>query len=200
MILFMPFYPLIGISGASRAGKDTLCRAITRELKKINLLAVRKSIAGDIVKKDLQNILIEKLNIDSFTENTEEKTKIRPLLVEYGKLMRSYTEGRYFIDKFEHCKNKITIIPDIRYAEYTNDEIFWLKNEKRGMLIFLERDEIVDANETEQINNKIIKPLADHNIKWGRLDENDITQKLLIDAYAKEFLFKKYLPLIDWTM
>lgn len=196
----MPFYPLIGISGAARAGKDTLCRALIREFKKINLIAVRKSIAGDTVKKDLQDLLMQKLNIDSFTENTDEKTLLRPILVEYGKLMRNNSQGRYFIDNFEYSKNTINIIPDIRYAEYKKDELSWLKDEAKGVLIFLEREEISDANETEKINNKIIRNFADHYIKWGRLNEDDENEKTLINSYAREFLVKKYLPLVDWTV
>jgi hypothetical protein len=196
----MPFYPLIGISGASRAGKDTLCRALIREFKKINLTAIRKSIAGDTIKKDLQELLIKKLNIDTFTENTDEKTLLRPILVEYGKLMRNNSRGRYFIDNFEYSKNTINIIPDIRYAEYKKDELSWLKDESKGVLIFLEREEISDANETEKINNKIIRNFADHYIKWGRLNEDDENEKTLINSYAREFLVKKYLPLVDWTV
>ena len=141
---------------------------------------------------------MQKLNIDSFTENNNEKTLIRPLLVEYGKIMRNTTNGRYFIDKFEYYKNVINIIPDIRYAEYSNDEVFWLKSETKGLLIYLEREEIFDANETEKINNKIIKNLADHRIRWGNLNEEDNKEKCLIDSYAREVL-SKYLPLIDWT-
>lgn len=196
----MPFYPLIGISGAARVGKDTLCRALIREFKKINLIAIRKSIAGDTVKKDLQELLMQKLNIDSFTENTDEKTLLRPILVEYGKLMRNTSHGRYFIDNFEYSRNTINIIPDIRYAEYKRDELSWLKDESKGVLIFLEREEISDANETEKINNKIIRNFADHYIRWGRLDENDEKEKTLINSYAREFLVKKYLPLVDWTV
>lgn len=196
----MPFYPLIGISGAARSGKDTLCRALIREFKKINLIAIRKSIAGDTIKKDLQEILMQKLKIDSFTENINEKTLIRPMLVEYGKLMRNTTQGRYFIDNFEYSKNKINIIPDIRYAEYKKDELCWLKDESKGVLIFLEREEISDANETEKINNKIIRNFSDHYIKWSRLNEDDQKDRSIIDSYAREFLLKKYLPLVDWTM
>ena len=63
---------------------------------------------------------------------------------------------------------------------------------------YLEREEIFDANETEKINNKIIKNLADHRIRWGKLNEEDNKEKCLIDSYAREVL-SKYLPLIDWT-
>lgn len=193
-------YPIIGISGAARCGKDTLCRGLIRELEKIDLPAVRKSIAGDTVKADLQKLLFEKIEFDSFTENHTEKEFVRPLLVEYGKLMRQKTNGRYFIEKFQIEENFINIIPDIRYAEYPKDELFWLKNEMQGLSIFIEREEILDANETEKINNKMIKEVADYHLKWGRLNENSEYEKQIIDFHAKQIIEKFYLPLIDRTM
>lgn len=166
-------YPIIGISGAARSGKDTLCRALIRFFESKKIKAERKSIAGDTIKKDLKQLIKNKANINSFTEDIYEKTLIRPLLVEYGKLMRNQTKGRYFIEKLE-CDNKnITIIPDIRYAEYENDELFWIKNEKQGFLIFVDHEYISDANETEKINNKIIKKQSDYKLKWSTLNENN---------------------------
>ena len=179
---------LVGISGAARSGKDTLCRSLIREFKKINKEAVRKSIAGDIIKNDLNYLTIPKLDINCFTENTSEKELIRPLMVEYGKLMRNKTKGRYFIDNFKVENDKINIIPDIRYVEYEKDEVFWLKNEKNGFLIFLEREGIPDANETEKKNNEIIKTKSNYYLKWNNLDENDPKQKQIIDDYSKKLI------------
>jgi len=182
---------IIGISGAARAGKDTLCRGIIRVLKeKYNVDGVRKSIAGDRVKHDLKNVLQENLNINVFTEESQEKEYIRPLLVEYGKLMRNRTQGRYFIEKFSSEENKVNIITDIRYAEYSKDEVFWLKKEINGFLIFIERKNIFDANETEKINNKIIREVADYHLFWDRLDENSEYDRKLIDFHAAEILKK----------
>lgn len=190
-------YPIIGISGAARCGKDTLCRGLIRELKKLNIPAVRKSIAGDTVKNDLKNLLFEKIQFDAFTEKHEEKEFVRPLLVEYGKLMRQKTNGRYFIDKFKLEENCVNIIPDIRYAEYPKDELFWLKEEMKGLSVFIDREEIFDANETEKINNKIIKEFTDFNLKWGRLNENSEYEKKIIDFHAKEIIENFYLPFIN---
>lgn len=194
------FYPIIGISGAARCGKDTLCRGLIREFEKIGIKAKRKSIAGDTVKNDLKNLLYEKIQFDTFTENNEEKESVRPLLVEYGKIMRQKTNGRYFIEKFKIEENFINIIPDIRYAEYPKDELYWLKNEMNGLSIFIEREEIYDANETEKINNKFIKEIADFNLKWGRLNEQSEYEKKIIDFYAKDIIEKYYLPLTNRTV
>ena len=183
------FHKIIGIAGASRSGKDTLCRSLIRILnEKYNIEAERRSIAGDLIKKNLRSIIMNSVGIDSFTENTEEKELIRPLLVEYGKLMRNNTKGRYFVENFEVVKEKTLIIPDIRYAEYLKDEINWIRNEVNGYLIFLERENIKDANETEKINNKKLKIFSNCCIRWGKLDENDKSDRKIIDDYSIKIL------------
>jgi hypothetical protein len=182
-------YPqIIGIAGAARAGKDTLCRALIRELVKRNILGVRKSIAGDTVKRDLHTLLMDKLNINSFTENNETKELIRPLLVEYGKLMRATTQGRYFIEQFQPENDAINILPDIRYVEYPKDEVQWLKDEVNGFLIFVERKGIYDANDTEKVNNKIIRNMADYVLTWDSLSENSLSEKEEIAKIASKIL------------
>lgn len=187
----MKIHQIIGISGAARSGKDTLCRAIIRVLSNTyNINAIRRSIAGDQVKKDLQELLLKNLKINSFTEDMTVKEEIRPLLVEYGKLMRNKTDGRYFIEKFKKVENKINIIPDIRYVEYSRDEAYWLKNEMRGFLIFIERENIFDANDTEKVNNKIIKGMADYFMCWKSLDESKEEDIKIINDYAIDIVNK----------
>jgi hypothetical protein len=189
---------IIGIAGASRSGKDTLCKAFIRVLKReFDLIGVRKSLAGDIIKSDLYDILYKNLKIDPFTEKTEEKNIIRPLLVEYGKLMRNKTKGRYFLDNFCPTINAVNIIPDIRYDEYEKDEVYWLKNEVNGVLIFIERENILDANISELKNNKTIKEIADFHIKWSSLDEKIEKDRMIIDEYAYGILKNINLPLTD---
>ena len=183
------FHKIIGIAGASRSGKDTLCRSLIRILnEKYNIEAERRSIAGDIIKNDLKTVILNGVKIDSFTENDKEKELIRPLLVEYGKMMRKNTKGRYFVENFQYETDKVYIIPDIRYAEYEKDEIHWIRNEVNGYLIFLERENIKDANETEQINNKKLKVLANCSIQWNKLNENDENDRNIIDSYSIKIL------------
>jgi hypothetical protein len=193
-------YPsVIGISGAARAGKDTLCRALIRVLAKEGKKAVRKSIAGDTVKADLQELIERKFKLDSFTEITEEKEFMRPLLVEYGKMQRSKTKGRYFIEQFQPEQDAINILPDIRYVEYPKDEVYWLKNEVNGFLIFLEREGVSDVNDTERVNNKIIKEMADYKFKWSDLDEDNQEDREKIDQYAKNILSFIYMSTVSRT-
>jgi hypothetical protein len=189
-------YPPIGIAGAARAGKDTLCRALIRQLKEHKMDAVRKSIAGDAVKTDLKHLLLEKFNLNSFTENSEQKEFMRPLLVEYGKMQRNKTQGRYFVDGFVPEPDVVNILPDIRYVEYPEDEVYWLKNEVNGLLIFIKRQNVEDANDTEKVNNRIISNMADYILNWGALDENDPQDLLQIDIHAKRIVDDFYIPMV----
>jgi hypothetical protein len=189
-------YPPIGIAGAARAGKDTLCRGLIREFAKINMKAVRTSIAGDQVKSDLFDVLMDNFELDAFTENSDEKEFMRPLLVEYGKMQRKKTQGRYFIDRFEPKPNCINILPDIRYVQYPSDEVYWLKNEVNGLLVFVERKGIFDANETEKVNNCIIKNIADYEVIWDSLDENDPEDLIQIDKHASWIIDQYYIPMV----
>lgn len=153
------FFPPIGLSGAAGVGKDTLCRVLLKDFKVHPFK--RYSMAGDSIKKDLYELLKKTINISTFTTDPKEKTYIRPLLVEYGRLMRNQTKGRYFIEKLEQDTNfgrdNIPIITDIRYAEYETDELFWIKQERKGLLVFLDREGVHPSNEFEEKNNIILR-------------------------------------------
>jgi GTPase SAR1 family protein len=153
------FFPPIGLSGAAGVGKDTLCQVLLDLFTEYP--SKRYSVAGDFIKNDLDQLLQKTIGVSAFTTNAEEKTNIRPLLVEYGRLMRNQTKGRYFIKKIEDDINfgyqHVPIITDIRYAEYEKDELFWLKNEKSGLLVFLDREGIEPANEFEEKNNILLR-------------------------------------------
>ena len=100
--------------------------------------------------------------------------------------MRNQTKGRYFIEKFKKDKNYITIIPDIRYAEYEKDELFWLKKQHNSFLVFIKHEFVKDANDTEKKNNKIIKKHADFFLKWPHLKEENPIDKIKIDKIAEK--------------
>lgn len=191
-------YPLIGIAGAARSGKDTLCKALIKEFEKRQIKANRISIAGDLIKMDLYKVIKENTNISTFTINDEEKQTIRPMLVEYGRLMRKITHGRYFIEKLANNKrfnkDSINIITDIRYAEYPKDELYWIKEEVNGFLIFMERNGIADANDFEKQNNLTIRTKTDikmylPNCK-NEKELNDLMDKeakIVIDKYLTTY-------------
>ena len=164
------FYQPIGIAGNASVGKDTLCKYLIQAFKeKYNIKAKRCSIAGDTIRKDLKSLILKKTGINIETANPHEKERIRPIMVEYGRFMRNQTEGRYFIKHLEQKKNFganfVPIIPDIRYSEYQFDEAHWLLNERKGILIFLERKDVAPANFFEGVNNRVLKNLENTVIK-----------------------------------
>lgn len=147
-------------------GKDTLCNLFIEYFKKLHKIkAKRHSIAGDTIRNDLKGLILKKMGKEVDMNDPEEKRLIRPLMVEYGRFMRNKTKGRYFIEELEKNKkfgnNFVPIIPDIRYAEFENDENFWLRKEKKGILIFLKRNGVDPANSFEEKNNLILEKEAD---------------------------------------
>lgn len=174
---------IIGIAGNALTGKDTLCNAMIKTFEDFfKLKATRRSIAGDRVRKDLKSLFLRKFGINIQNPTNEEKTLLRPLMVDYGRIQRKLTNGRYFIDKFEPSEF-IDIVPDIRYTEYPNDELQWITQEMGGFLIFLERDGILPANVYEEENNKILKEKAHFVLNVPTFLQEDLQTAIL--PYAK---------------
>jgi len=202
------YLPPIGIAGAARAGKDTLCQILIQLIKRdYSIYGVRRSVAGDFIKADILALLTQNNDraiINPFTQEEAEKELIRPLLVEYGRLLRNCTKGRFFVDRLEMDIKKsvgISIIPDIRYAEYEQDEVFWLKREMNGLLVFVEREDIKSANSYEYSNNLKIKEAADIIISWETVNE-DVLQSKMLEHHAKTVVnaYTRILPLADRTL
>lgn len=196
------YFQPIGISGNALVGKDTLCNELIRIFElNFKIKAKRCSIAGDTIRKDLKDLLAKKLNTLIDPSEPTQKAFLRPLMVEYGRYMRNQTEGRYFIEKLNKDTkfglNFIPIIPDIRYNEYEKDELYWLKKEKNGILIYLERFGVVPANEFERKNNKILKKNADLVISipnFKDLSVYSLFMKKKIDKIFTIYLQDNVLP------
>jgi hypothetical protein len=168
--------PLIfGISGIARCGKDTLGKHLISKLQKSGFPTIQISFAS-VLKYDLDPFLKEKVNISAFTENTQEKEIIRPLLVAYGTNVCRKIDPDYWIKKIEKqvkasTSNKIiVVITDVRYE----NEGKWIKD-NGGFLIHLNRMGQKPANFEEKVNNPIVKKIADHKIKWKTFSDEKET-------------------------
>jgi hypothetical protein len=139
----------IGVGGVARVGKNLFCDLLVKQLKeKFNLNAKHYALAYEL-KSDCQKFIYDKLNLDVFTENTEEKKMFRDMLVWYGDIKRKQTNGRYWIDKLDLRINKefewgtppidVAIVSDIRYDYYANDEVDWIQKEKQGLFIHISK-------------------------------------------------------------
>lgn len=133
---------VIGISGVARAGKDTFASILINELNALGK-TVDKFAFADALKQDCDSFCKEKLGISAFTQKTEEKLLIRPLLVWYGDAKRKQTNGRYWvdiIDKQVRASNAdFCIVTDVRYDFYPKDEINWVKGECDGVVVHVSR-------------------------------------------------------------
>jgi hypothetical protein len=191
----------IGIGGVSRAGKDLLGATLKNEL--LNYFPTKTvsifSLATPL-KADCKNFVFEKLGLDVFTNNTEEKTLFRELLVWYGKVKRQQTEGTYWTmlldERVKKEKPDICIVPDIRYFQYKKDEVPWLKAKKKNSFFHIQRlldnNEIVaPANMDEQINDSIIRKYADKCLLIPTYDQDSKKSEIqkialsLIENYIK---------------
>jgi len=179
---------IIGISGFARSGKDLFTTVAQSVLKEHGLKTERYALAYEL-KNDLKDLIKTKVGIDVFTENTEEKNIIRPLLVAYGDVMRKTSEGKYWTQKVEQrigkSKADVVFITDIRYDFYPEDECTWLQRKMSGKLIHLTKyklstmpsgrrfsknkiTKIYDSapNEHESLNNPKVLKRADIAVEW----------------------------------
>lgn len=172
---------IIGVSGVARSGKDTLSEGLVGYCESLGLKAKRFALATS-VKEDLESFCLEKLGISSFTENSGDKEIIRPLLVAYGCAQRKLSKGKYWTEKLhatilEHSELDVAIISDIRFSEYEEDEVFWLQEVMHGQLIHLTRyineQAVLPPNETELINDPKVRQLANIQVSWDNLSEEE---------------------------
>lgn len=189
----------IGLAGNATAGKDLFFSLLNSEYP-----SVRFSL-GDILKAEVRESLLKNKDVDIFNCTPEQKEEVRSFLVEYGTSKRKETEGRYFTDKLNLVINntffssKIPVVTDIRYCEYKNDELQWLKEELDGALIYIKKYKIVNSkkeyiqppNEDEAKNNPILEKNADYIIDWEHLETGSSEER---HSSLKEHI-KKF---IDW--
>lgn len=183
---------IFGVSGVARSGKTTFCKHLINKLERSGVPSVSISFAEE-VKRHLDSFTMEKLNISCFTENTEEKSIIRPLLVCYATdVCRNKINENFWIKKVEKkiisCINNkvVVVIPDVRYK----NEMDWIKS-LGGFVVHIQRSGIKPANFEEKSNDPIVKKNADYNIKWKNFTDENKTCSFYLNK-----MFRKY----DWSL
>jgi len=172
----------IGIAGVARSGKDSLALEIENLIRSYKGKTIYRTSLAQPLKEDCKDFIKQYLGLNVFTDNNEEKATFREFLVWYGKVKRQQTEGKYWTnlldERVKRFQPDICIIPDVRYQQYEQDEVSWLKAKPYNILIHLQRiainGEIVPpANMDESINDSIIQNSADYKIVWPTFtDEN----------------------------
>ena len=188
----------IGIGGVARAGKDSFANSLLNLLRLDGYRTIRSSLAEPL-KHDCKEFISTKLGLDVWTDNTQEKAIFREMLVWYGKVKRQQTDGKYWTDlltkKIEIESPDICIVPDIRYLQYPEDEVYWLKDKMKGCLIHVQRkdvngDIVPPANMDESINDFLIRDHADYQLEWNTVGVEDLyildrTVKKVYDEFIK---------------
>lgn len=189
---------IIGISGVAGSGKDTFCDFLSARLP-----CERYSLATEL-KSEVNQWCRMHYHIDSVNCSRDEKEIIRPFLVAHGTTKRKLSGGRHWIEKLHEKiirgdRSKFKIVTDIRYDDYENDEVSWLKNELGGVLVHVsqyteEPDTYTDmlvkkfkspANAEEARNEPKLKEKSDFQIEWEFIKNGQIEE---LEPYVDEFL------------
>lgn len=129
---------LIGIAGAARAGKDTLCRTIEFILPNTVQMAFAHA-----VKLEADPICLAKHSISAFTEDPEEKKIIRPILIEVGHGRRQGDPEIWIKKLADQIDAKLPtrniVVTDVRYANEAD-----MIHSKGGIIIFIQRNAQAD--------------------------------------------------------
>ena len=182
---------LVGVSGVARSGKNLFCDMVIEELSKQGYAGKQFALA-DALKKDCQEFLETKCDLDVYSDDTQQKSLFREYLVWYGDLRRKQTNGRHWIETMDleiagsDCD--VALVSDVRYAHYQNDELGWVLFEHEGLMVHLRRYErsssaVIEAdgtvkfdyvkppNEHERINDPKLREGAHFRLNWPTVDD-----------------------------
>lgn len=163
---------IIGLTGLARCGKDTFCKYAKEYLKSNNYKSKRLAFADEL-KKDVDAFLIEKLGISAFTEVTEEKEIIRPMLTTWGTEIMRKKDDLHWVKKVEKIINEnqkeniVSIVTDIRFL----NEIEYI-HKIGGKIIHLTMIGNKPANDYEKQNDPLLRKNADCLVEWERYGDD----------------------------
>lgn len=194
----------VGVAGVATAGKDTFFILFQEYLARQGFRVQRFALA-DKLKDELDPFLTSSFGISAWTKNPEEKKLIRPILVAHGGLRRSMSKGQYWTNQLTPVVQKaladgiIPVITDVRYAEYSQDEVFWLQG-MGGKLVYVSRYMLKDGqkhfvqppNEDERRNDPRLRESASAIIEWDTVinpkvdDMSEHIEKFILSLWTQE--------------
>lgn len=156
---------LIPICGFARAGKDSLADAIFDHLEETEpSYSVITLKFADALKTDMEKALAAVgVKVDVFTEDTEKKKALRPMLVAYGEYRRSIDPDVWVKKVLKEIgvwvnetlpdsdsDGSVILVPDLRYLnEYEKLKAVAEKHGWAFVPIYIERHGNLPANEQE---------------------------------------------------
>lgn len=190
---------VIGVGGYARCGKDAFVSIAKQILTKNNYKPLRVAFA-DTLKDEVGNMFkANNFDLNVYTTDSGEKTKLRPLLVWWGCARRDLSsEGMYWVNvvdrnlraieeayrqRGESTDGVVALVSDVRFP----NEAQWLHESWDGQLIHIRRwktKEVRDGygetvfakvfdpapNEEEAKNDPLVQDVADVKIEWESKD------------------------------
>mgnify|MGYP001767720131 CR=1 FL=1 len=206
---------VIGIGGCARAGKDTFAAILIKQLELKGKRVKRVALAGPL-KAFCDEFCQKNLGISAFTQNNDEKLMIRPMLVWFGDAKRKQTNGRFWVDLADKTIKEAeaegydyAVVTDVRYDYYKSDEVEWLKNERKGVLIHvsqfswmrpsttkvsttpLTRVFVPPANDHELLNDPKVAKKADVRVEWenvGKLSDEEMLAHPALNKHVSDVI------------
>jgi len=155
---------LIGLGSKARIGKDFAAQELAKTFD------VERIAFADKLKADLAKIF-ESYGMDyhKLESNSEDKAKLRPLLVEYGMTMRRFNENHWVDHALQNREfnAQVTIITDVRFPNEAK------RLQELGGYYIEIKTTIPPANETEAYYSPLMEGLADFTIT-NNFDRNYI--------------------------
>lgn len=156
---------LIPICGFARAGKDSLADLIFDHLETTEpAYSVITLKFADALKTDMEKAMAAVgVKVDAFTEDTEKKKVLRPMLVAYGEYRRSLDKDVWVKKVLKEIgvwvnetlpgtdsEGSVILIPDLRYLnEYEKLKSVAEQHGWAFVPIYIERQGNLPANEQE---------------------------------------------------
>lgn len=142
---------IIGVGGFARCGKDTFVGIAKDILSKNGYNPIRIAFADNLKEETQAMLNLNKFNATVYTDNTDEKALIRPLLVWWGCQRRSESpDGLYWVNiansKIEsylsrtpdsEVEKTVFFVSDARFP----NEATWIQEKRGGIFIHLRRYE-----------------------------------------------------------
>jgi len=179
----------IGLSGFAGCGKDLFFRLFRDLMKSEYGVDCYRYALADALKKKCKREILNIYGVDSLNCPRDQKEVIRGYLINFAAKKRAETQGRFFIDildkEIQHGKHKfgdVIVITDVRFAEFPKDEVYWLKNQKRGVLAYIQKTNLDDSfqcapNETEAVNDPKVREEANYIVSWKHGDSEKNLKK-----------------------
>lgn len=180
---------IIGVSGVAGSGKDTFYNLLSESMP------CKRYALADELKTEVSKWCKFHYGINSINCSREDKELIRNFLVFHACFKRKITNGRYWIEKVQDkiIKDKFhgfKVITDIRYDEYKQDELNWLKEELGGIHVHVSQYSLIydkdgkpigklfrkPVNEEEERNEEKLKNKSDFQIEWEFLKNGQISE------------------------